>query len=291
MASTPEDTGDDPTHALDDFVRRMRPPPPATPPDLDDIGRSLHGQAAPAPARGGVLRSGQRWSADAVEDVPVVELPRNPPPLTTLPTIDLPAMQAPPPADAAALASALHGVRLAAAAQEIVDDRPAWQPDLVALQLRAALPTRLLAHWQPGAWGCAVRLVCDGHTEVVTTPQGPVVESFAPQRLLLLWQPRADTGPPGRWPDGAWLLDAEAEPATVDALALVPETARVWPLADTADVDWALGAELVLHHTAGLRPFQIDGLRAFIAAERERVFARVNDGFRQATPGGPVQQT
>ena len=64
----------------------------------------------------------------------------------------------------------------------------------------------------------------------------------------------------------------------------------MWPLADTSDVDWALGAELVLLHTAGLQPFQIDGLRTFIAAERERVFARVNDGFCQTAPGGPVQR-
>lgn len=289
MASTPDGSDDDPTHALDDFVRRMRPTPPTPPPDLSDIGRGLHAQPQPAAPRGGVLRSGERWSADEVEDVPVVDLPRNPPPLTTLPTIDLPTMQAPPPADEAALASALHGVRRAAAAQEVIDDRPAWQPDPVALQLRPAAQPRLLAHWQPGAWACAVRTVCDGHTEVVSTPQGPVVESFAPQRLLLLWQPRADTGPPGRWPHSAWLRHADAEPATVDALALVPDEARVWPLADTTDVDWALGAELVLHHTVGLRPFQIDGLRAFIAAERETVFARLNSGFRQGTPGGPVQ--
>lgn len=290
MASTPDGSDDDPTHALDDFVRRMRPPAPAPAPDLRDIGRSLHARAQPAAPRGGVLRSGERWSADEVEDVPVVELPRNPPPATTLPTIDLPAMQAPPPADEAALATALHGVRMAAAAQEVIDDRPAWQPDPVALQLRPAVQPRLLTHWQPGAWACAVRRVCDGHTEVVSTPQGPVVESLAPQRLLLLWQPRADTGPPGRWPHSAWLLGADAEPATVDALALVPDDARVWPLADTADVDWALGAELALHHTAGLRPFQIDGLRAFIASEREAVFARLNSGYRQAGPGGAVQQ-
>jgi hypothetical protein len=292
MASTPEDDGNDPTHALDDFVRRMHAPPAAPPPDLSGIGRSLHAGPAPAAPRGGVLRSGERWSAADVEDVPLVALPRNPPPVTTLPTIDLPGLVAAPPADEAGLAAGLRHVRAAAAAQEAVDDRPAWQPDPVALQLRPAVQPRLLAHWQPGAWACAVRHVCDGHNEVVTTPQGPVVESFAPQRLLLLWQPRADTGPPGRWPHSAWLLaaDADADPATAAALALVPGDARVWPLADTADVDWALGAELALHHTAGLRPFQIDGLRAFIDAERAQVFARLNSGYRQATPGGAVQR-
>lgn len=290
MACTPDNGSDDPTHALDDFVRRMRPPPPAAPPDLSDIGRGLHGRPQPAAPRGGVLRSGERWSADAVEDVPVVELPRNPPPVTALPTIDLPAMQAPPAADEAGLATALQGVRLAAAAQQADDQRPAWQPDPVALQLRPAVQPRLLAHWQPGAWGCAVRPVCDGHTEVVNTPQGPVVDSHPAQRLLLLWAPRADAGPPGRWPHSAWLLDADAEPAAAAALALVPADARLWPLAAADDVDWALGAELVLHHTAGLRPFQIDGLRTFIAAEREQVFARLNSGFRQAAAGGPVQR-
>jgi len=294
MASNPDGSDDDPTRALDDFVRRMRPPAPAPAPDLSEIGRSLHAQPAPAPARGGVLRSGQRWSADEVEDVPVVELPRTPPPSSTLPTVDLPAMQAPSAADGAAeagLAAALHGVRVAAAAQEAVDDRPAWQPDPVALQLRPAPPpARLLAHWQPGAWACAARTVCPGRTEIANTPQGPVVDSVGPQRLLLLWTPRADGGAPGRWPHSAWLLDAAAEPAGLEALALVPDDARVWPLADTSGVDWALGAELVLNHTAGLQPFQIDGLRAFIAAEREAVFARLNDGYRQAAAGGAVQQ-
>ena len=296
MASTPDNGSDDPTHALDDFVRRMRVSPPAPPPDLSDIAAGLQARPQPAPsqpARGGVLRNGERWSADEVEDVPVVELPRQAPPLTARPTIDLPAMQAPAAADEAGLAHALHDVRMAAAAQAAIDDRPVWQPDPVALQLRPAASPRLLAQWQPGAWICAVRRVGDGQTEVVNTPQGPVVESHAPQRLLLLWVPRADAGPPGRWPHSAWLLNADTEPAAIDALVLVPGEAPVWVLADGAQaehVDWALGAELVLHHTAGLRPIQIDSLRAFIAAEREQVFARLNGDFRQAAAGGPVQR-
>lgn len=291
MACTPDNGSDDPTHALDDFVRRMRAPTPAPLPDLSDIGAGLHARPLPSPPRGGVLRNGERWSADAVEDVPVIALPRNPPPLTTLPTIDLPGLVAPAPADEAALATGLREVRAAAAAQEVIDDRPAWQPDPVALQLRPAAPPRLLAHWQPGAWACAVRPVCDGHTEVVNTPQGPVVESHAPQRLLLLWAPRADAGPPGRWPHSAWLLDATAEPTAAQELTVVPEAAPVWVLADGAQIDWALGAELVLHHTAGLLAFQIDGLRALIAAERAQVFAQLNSAYHQGAAGRPVQRT
>lgn len=288
MSSTPDGSDADPTHALDDFVRRMRTPVP--PPDLSDIGRSLRAQPQPATPRGGVLRSGARWSADAVEDVPVVELPRTPPPATTPLTIDLPGLTAPAPADEAGLAASLRDVHDAAVVRASHADFPGWQPDPVALQLRPATPPRLLTHWQPGAWTCAERIVCDSHAEVVNTPQGPLVESHAPQRLLLVWPPRADAGPPGRWPHSARLQAADAGPANIGALNLVPESASVWPLADTSDVDWALGAELVLLHTAGLQPFQIDGLRSFIAAERERVFARVNDGFCQTAPGGPVQR-
>ena len=57
---------DDPTHALDDFVQRMRQAAStaAAPPTLDDLSAlttRLHQGPANAGPRGGVLRSGQRW--------------------------------------------------------------------------------------------------------------------------------------------------------------------------------------------------------------------------------------
>ena len=94
----PDAADNDPTRALDDFVRRMRPAtaPATAAPDLSDLTARLHpGRSATlARAKGGVLRSGQRWDADDVEDVPVVEAPRVPPqrqdrPELMLPTVDL----------------------------------------------------------------------------------------------------------------------------------------------------------------------------------------------------------
>jgi hypothetical protein len=305
---------DDPTHALDDFVRRMRQPagPPPLAPDLSDLAARLHPQATPAKPRGGVLRSGQRWDADDVEDVPVVELPRPAPadtgiPQVTLPLVDLqaeqllsalqpaldlPAVQDAPLPDGDALAAATRGARDFAASQwdsdALAADGPVWQPDPTALQLRPAANPRLPAHWQHGAWVGALRQVFDSATEFVTTANGPAVETYAPHRLLLLWPPQGDTPAPGRWPQQARLLDVAAAEAGPAALAGLPEGALLWLMPDGSDIDWALGAELVLHHTPGLRPFQIDGLRAFIASQREAVFARINAGYHQPVPGGAV---
>lgn len=70
----PRPPDDDPTHALDDFVRRMRPAaarPAALDdlPDLSGLQGNLHGQRPAAPPKGGTLRSGQTWGPDDVVDV------------------------------------------------------------------------------------------------------------------------------------------------------------------------------------------------------------------------------
>ncbi len=307
---------DDPTHALDDFVRRMRQPasPPPFAPDLSDITARLNPQATPARPRGGVLRSGQRWDAGDVEDVPVVDLPRPAPadtgiPQVTLPTVDLqaeqllsalqpavdlPEVQDAPMPDGDALAAATRGARDVAASQwdsdALAADAPVWQPDPMALQLRRAAHPRLPARWQPGAWVGALRQVFDSATEFVSTANGPAVETYPPHWLLLLWPPQGDAPAPVRWPQQARLLDVAAADTGPAALAGLPGDAPLWLMPDGNDVDWALGAELVLHHTPALRPFQIDGLRAFIASEREAVFARINAGYHQPAPGGAVVQ-
>ena len=110
----PASPDDDPTRALDDFVRRMRPaaqPPGAADNDLADLHDGLlarlhpehtAGAAGMARRNGGTLRSGQTWDADDVVDVPdlpEVLLPRVLParsdiPAVTLPVVDLAAEQA-----------------------------------------------------------------------------------------------------------------------------------------------------------------------------------------------------
>ena len=281
---TPPVPDDDPTHALDDFVRRMRPA--AAPPSADDptslagLQARLHPERASGVGRlrGGMLRSGQTWDADDVVDVASISLP------------DVPA---PTLVDTAALDATLQRASAQASAQYTAEDlaaeAPAWQPDLQALQLRRAHNPRLLSTWQPGAWTGAVRQVMAPATEFVTTAGGTVVESYPPQRLLLLWPPqRLDAPLLGRWPQQVWLSALPADQADQAAhalLARVPDDAPLWLHADAQDIDWALAAEIVLTHEPALRPFQTAGLRSFIEAEREASFARLNNLFQPA-PGG-----
>jgi len=292
--TTPDD---DPTHALDDFVRRMRTAGggATAAPDLSDLSTKLHPARSVTPprARGGVLRSGQRWNAGDVEDVPIIEVPRQPPPRADLPELTLPEVDTAPPPDAASLDDATRQAseRIASLwqAEAQAAGKPVWQPDPQALQLRPVRDPRLLSRWQPGAWTGAVREVFDGATEFVKTAGGPAVQTYPAHRLLALWPPQTPAAPlPARWPQQVQLSAVEARDAPAALLALVPDGAPLWLHGDAQAVDWTLAAEIVLHHDPALRPFQADGLRDFIAAEREASFARLNADYQQATAGGPV---
>lgn len=303
MTARHDDADDDPTRALDGFLQRLHAgsaPPGRGPEDALDLSalsgllhadRALAGQAEPAtsPPRVRTLRNGERWQADDVTDVPVVELPRVAPGNASA-TVD----------DEALLNDIGREVRAAAASAASASSAnaaPDWQPDLHALQRRPARDPRVLQRWQPGAWIGAQRPVLQASTEFVT-PAGaapgaaPVVESYDAQRLLVLWAPPSLEAPhPGRWPRQVLLAPVGADAAADALLAARPTAAADAPLwldPDPDHVDWALAAEIALHHVAGLRPFQIDGLRAFIAGEREASFGRVNEGYG-AAGGGVVQ--
>lgn len=315
---------DDPTRALDDFVQRMRPaatPAASAAPDLADLSdlvARLHPErtaTAPRP-RGGTLRNGQTWRADDVEDVPLVELPRQPaarsaPPQVDLPEVDLraegeraaqapeislpPVAAPPPPREQDNVDAVLEARDLAAdqqRAEAAAQAAPAWQPDLTTLQLRRASDPRLLATWQPGAWIGAVRQVVDSTTEFVKTADGnPTVETWPPHRLLLLWPPQGPDKPlPGRWPQQLRLSAVPQDQAAEALLADVPADANLWLHPQPQDIDWALAAEIVLHHEPALRPFQADGLRAFVAAEREASYTQLNIAYRQPIPGAAVRR-
>ncbi|MBC7726342.1 MAG: hypothetical protein H7242_01815, partial [Microbacteriaceae bacterium] len=166
---------------------------------------------------------------------------------------------------------------------------PVWQPDAQALQLRPVQHPRLLAAWQPGAWTGAVREVFDSTTEFVTSANGPAVETYPPHRLLLLWPPLAIAAPlPARWPQQVRLSAVTARDAPAALADLVPGDALLWLQTDLGAVDWALAAEIALHHEPALRPFQAAGLRAFLAAEREAIYAQLNADYHQPVAGGPV---
>jgi len=316
----PDPADDDPTHALDDFVRRMRPATaaPAAAPDLSDLTARLHPErgVSPARAKGGVLRSGQRWDADDVEDVPVVEVPRVPQqrhelPELNLPTVDLraegqraaaspavelPAVDAPPPSDQAGLDGLDEATRQASDAvasqwdaESLNAARPVWQPDGQALQLRPAQHPRLLTQWQPGAWTGAHRQVFGSTTEFVTTANGPAVQTYPPHRLLLLWPPLTLAAPlPARWPQQVSLSAVTERDAPAALIGLLPGDAPLWLQSDAGAVDWSLAAEIALHHEPALRPFQTTGLRAFQEAEREATYARLNADYLQPESNGPV---
>ncbi len=173
---------------------------------------------------------------------------------------------------------------------------PAAHGGALPVRVRAGRPRdrRLLANWAAGSWVGACRQVSESTTEVGTSPLGPVVDVHAPQALFALWAPRADRAHPmpGRWPSQVSIGDlSDADPVGAACellLPLLPDEAALW-LCDEA-LDWALLAELVLHHEPALKPFQLAALRSFAEAERSRDFQRVNDGYMQPAPGRPVQR-
>ena len=278
---------DDPTHALDDFVRRIGPVAAAggrADVDLSGLQRRLHADrpSAAASPKGGTLRSGQTWvSDDVVDGVNVV-----------LPTVRQPATVNP-----AALDDSLRQASQSVQGQWQDEERtlrqPGWQPDGRNLRppalRRAAHPRRLTA-WQPGSWIAAACHAIDAATEIDNSPQHPTtVEAHAPQHLLLLWPPqRLDAPLLGRWPQQAWLSALSADAAADAVLDSLPADARLWLMPQAGGVDWALAAEIVLHHQAGLRPFQTTGLRRFIDRQREADFASLNADYRPSTPTGPA---
>lgn len=267
------DPDDDPTRALDEFVRRMRPgAPPAVAPDLGDLLQRVPPPAPEPPAaRHTSPRAGARWATDDVTDVP---------------SIDLPPVDGAPP-DPVQVDAALAQASRVAAAGAAAAAKP-WQPDIDQVLEKRARNPRLLAAWQSGCWVGAVREVFEASTEIVQTSTGPVVETYPPHRLLLAWAPRDAGGPQlGRWPDQVRLCAVPRDAAAEVLLAQLPDDTSLW-IDAALDIDWALAAEIVLHHEATLRPFQIDALRRFIDAEREAGFARLNKTYEQRMPGAAV---
>ena len=110
-----------------------------------------------------------------------------------------------------------------------------------------------------GKWGyVSTDAVCS-----LTTDQGGA-------KLIMLTSKSGATG----------ILAMPADQSAPALLALVPGAAPLWINPAAQDVDWALAAEIVLLHQPALRPFQTNGLRAFIESEREARFARLNTDYQ-----------
>lgn len=164
-----------------------------------------------------------------------------------------------------------------------------WQPGAITTSVRPAVHPRVLAAWKPGAWIGAVRAVFDAVARVVSTPQGPVVDTYPPHVLLALWEPQSMATPfLGRWPLRAWLSPVQPDAAGAELLRFLPPEAELW-LGDH-DVDWGLIGEAVLLHEPGLRDFQLKELRAFVDAERQATWDRVNKAYRLPASGQPIER-
>lgn len=250
----------DPTHLLDGW----KPAGEAARPELD-LAHLLDGlrTAAPIealadPARLSRLKK-RGFAMDDVEDV-------------LLPEIHLPPIPPPAPLDEAGLSMALQ-----AASNRAQPPRPARDP-------------RLLAGWQAGCWIGVVCQALAASTELVNTPDGPLIDSHPPQWLAAVWQPQGLDAPLlGRWPDQALLTGAQDRSAATQALLRgLPETALLWR--GDVEVDWVLTAELVLHHDAALKPWQLSALRTFVEAQKLLTFERLNGDYEAATALRPLQR-
>lgn len=267
----------DPTRVLDGW----QPGAPAQRPELDpahllDGWRAeVAGGIAPADLRSDPERLARlRKRGYEMLDVEDVEVPE----------VRLPGAPPAPVLDTAGLADVLRNASQAAAtaAAALVPEAP----DLELRRRKTANP-RLLSQWQPGAWiGLARRAVAPS-TELSQGAEGPVLESHAPGWLLALWPPQGLEQPLlSRWPQQLQLVHMEQDAVAESLLAGVPEAAPLW-LAGELEPDWALIAELALHYEPTLRPTQLQALRDFIEAERQRSFVRLNSAY--VHQGGAVR--
>jgi hypothetical protein len=164
-----------------------------------------------------------------------------------------------------------------------------WQPGAISTSVRRAAHPRVLPAWKPGAWIGAMKSVFDSVARVVSTPQGPVVDTYPPHVLLALWEPQNMTAPfLGRWPLRAWLSPVQPEEAGAELLQFLPPEAELW--LGEHDIDWGLVGEAVLLHEPGLRDFQLKELRAFVDAERLATWERVNKAYRLPASGQPIER-
>ena len=93
-----------------------------------------------------------------------------------------------------------------------------------------------------------------------------------PHWMAAAWAP-ASAGPT-RWPDAVVIGSPAADNALAELCGRLPPDARLF-LVDTDAVDAALAAQILMAADRNLEPYQRDALCAFVAAERDRVAARV----------------
>lgn len=174
----------------------------------------------------------------------------------------------------------LHSADFAAPADAAAD---AWTPQ-PGQGSAAPVHPRLLGQWQPQAWIGAVRRVFGSVAQVLSTRDGPVVDTFAPHVLLALWAPQSPSRPfLDRWPQRVLLSAVPGDDAGLELLKHMPADAALW--LSEHDIDWAAIGEAVLLHDSGLRDFQLKELRAFVEAEKQANWDRANAAYRRGDGG------
>jgi hypothetical protein len=206
-----------------------------------------------------------------------IQLPSVPPPPAEFeaPVLDFRAAPPPPEPDPK---SVLAGIELPEVAPlPMAVETPEIDIAALAPQRPQADP-RLLAHWQAGAWTALARQITGASEELMQTSKGLRVHSRAPQWLCAVWPPQRADGALGRWPEMAAVVAAETTAEALQQLLIeLPDEAPLWS-ADL-EADWDLGAELVLHQDAALRPAQARALRELAEAERSARLTRFSEGY------------
>lgn len=153
--------------------------------------------------------------------------------------------------------------------------------DLAARVLR-----RLVRRYRSGVWVGAIRRVFGPVAEVHTTGQGEQIDSHPPHYLSALWKPLRPEQPfLRRWPHHVSLVATSAQHALDEMLRHVPVGQRLWLTHET--LDWAVMAEIVMIGEAGLAPWQLRELQAFVDAERLAVRAEIRAGYGGAEAHPP----
>ena len=168
-------------------------------------------------------------------------------------------------------------------------DEAGWQGGAISTSVRKPPVPGVLDAWKPGCWVAAVRNVFGAVARVVSTAQGPVVDTYAPHVLLALWPPQSMQQPfLDRWPQRVLLSAVQADDAGAELLKFLPSGAELW--LSEPDIDWALVGEAVLLHEPGLRDFQLKELRAFVDAEKLAHWERLNKAYKLPASGQPIER-
>ena len=142
----------------------------------------------------------------------------------------------------------------------------------------ARFARRLASRWDPCCWtGIVVRAIpAQEHAEggaLVRTPDHFIGAAWAPAERA-----------PARWPEAVVIGSPAADNALAELFVHLPDDARLF-LAGIDDIDAALVAEILLAGDRNLEPYQRDALRAFIAAERERVRRAIHARYTDRDAG------